>query len=137
MELINEILKWPVIIQGALGSFLFWLIFTLTQKASSSLISKLKGEKEVGKFFAKSAHDAFYEKLYDASNYAFFVSIYAALHYFLKFVLALFIALLVSNLIPVFGYIGYLFGAYFLFRSMSYVPHFATFELKNNKNSKS
>ena len=137
MDLVNQILKWPVIIQGALGSFLFWLIFNLGQKGSMFLLSKLKSENELGKSFARLARESFHNKIYPVSNYAFFVSIYAAMHYLLEFVIASFIALLVSNFIPVFAYIGYALAFYFLFRALSYVPHFATFESEEKKATES
>lgn len=37
-ELIDAIVKWPIIIQGALGSALFWLVLLIAQKAAYKLL---------------------------------------------------------------------------------------------------
>jgi hypothetical protein len=62
MEVVNEILKWPIIIQGALGSLLFWIIFVLGQKLFNLLDSKLRKEQKLGRSFGKIARDTFRKK---------------------------------------------------------------------------
>src|SRR5438309_10279037 len=37
MDLVKKILDLPVIVQGALGSFLFWLIYELSKRAIAGL----------------------------------------------------------------------------------------------------
>jgi len=133
MDIINEILKWPVIIQGALGSFLFWGIFTISQKLILSTTKKIKHERELGGFFGKNARDSHAEGNHNASNYSFFICIYGALHYFIKFTLSAFIGFVASDFIPVFGYVGYIMALYFGFRAISYVTHFDTFEKQDRK----
>jgi hypothetical protein len=137
MDIVNKILEWPVIFQGVLGSFLFWLLFTIGQRGFDFFVGRFKEEKELGSFFGRAARDSFYQHDYDTSNYNFFLCIYAALHYFLKFVFAAFLGSIVYDFIPVFGYVGYLLGLYFLFRSISYVTHFDTFDKEDNQNKKS
>jgi hypothetical protein len=39
-NLIKEILEWPIILQGALGSFLFWMLLSGGQKLTSFLVEK-------------------------------------------------------------------------------------------------
>ena len=136
MEVINEILKWPIIVQGALGSFLFWLLYTLGQRIFSFSNKKLKDEKELGSFFGRNARDQYYKKYYNGSNYMFFICIYAAIHYFLKFVLTAFISFIIADLIPVFAYVGYIISIYFIFRVLSYVTHFSTFEKEDERKEK-
>jgi hypothetical protein len=36
-QIFEEILKWPIIVQGALGSALFWLLLTLGEKLFNKL----------------------------------------------------------------------------------------------------
>jgi hypothetical protein len=36
-ELIDTILKWPIIVQGALGSGLFWLVLFMGQKSVNKI----------------------------------------------------------------------------------------------------
>ena len=62
-ELIDAMKEWPVIIQGALGSGLFWLILLLAQKAfmiSSSYFSKRSKEERISWLISRDAkHEAF------------------------------------------------------------------------------
>lgn len=37
---------------------------------------------------------------------------------------------------PVFTYVGYIIGLYFIFRAISYVTHFSVFEAEDKKNGK-
>ncbi len=136
MDIVNEILKWPVIIQGALGSFLFWLLFTIGQKIFSLSSKKLKDENELGSFFGRSARDDYKKKDYNGSNYMFFTCIYASIHYLIKFILTAFISFIIADLIPVFAYVGYLIAIYFIFRALSYVTHFRTFEKEDERREK-
>lgn len=137
MEIINEILKWPIIIQGALGSFLFWIILFVGQKAFSLVSKKLRNEKQLGSYFGRAARDDYHNEDYNASNYCFNTCIYASIHYLLKFILTAFISFIIADIIPVFAYVGYLLGIYFLFRALSYVTHFRTFEKEDEKKQRS
>lgn len=136
MDIINKILDWPVIVQGIVGSFLFWLLFTISQKTFNVLNKKFRDEKELGSYFGRTARSQFYEKNYQISTFSFLTCIYASIHYFLKFVLTVFISFIIGDLIPVFSYVGYLIAIYFMFRALSYVTHFDTFTKEDKKNNK-
>jgi len=133
MEIINKILEWPVIIQGIFGSFLFWAIFTLGEKAIQFSSVRFKADNDLGKSFAKNATKAYSLNAYNLSNYNFFICIYAAIHYFLKFIIIVFISYLIQEFIPVIAYVGYFISFYFIFRSISYVPHFVSFYTEEEK----
>lgn len=137
MEVIDKILEWPAIIQGIIGSFLFWAIFAIGQKLIESTTKKIKNDKILGSFWGRSARDEFYDKRYEFSNYSFFICIYGSIHYFLKFVIVIFISEIIKDFIPIFAYVGYLIGFYFIFRAMSYVTHFETFEKEDKKKGES
>lgn len=136
MEIINKILEWPVIIQGALGSLLFWLFFTLSQKTIQISTKKIKDDKDLGSYWGRSARDEFYKHQFEFSTYSFFICIYGAIHYFLKFIISIFVSFIIIDFIPVFGYVGYIIGLYFIFRSISYVTHFKVFENEDRKSGK-
>ena len=136
MEIVKKILEWPVIVQGALGSFLFWLLFTIGQKTFNFFNKKFRKEKELGGFFGRTARDQFKKENYTLSTYSFFTCIYASIHYFLKFTLTAFISFIIAGLIPVFAYVGYTIAIYFIFRALSYVTHFRTFEKEDERKSK-
>lgn len=136
MDIIDKILEWPVIIQGILGSFLFWLIFTISQKIIHISTKKIKEDKELGSAWGRFARDDFYEGNFKSSTYSFFICIYGALHYFLKFVIVVFISEIVKDFIPVFAYVGYMLAFYFIFRSISYVTHFSVYEKQDKKSGK-
>ena len=138
MEFIKEILEWPAIIQGILGSFLFWAIFKLGDKIIAVTSKKFQEDKELGSYWGRSARDSFYkdEKNIthkDLSFYAFFICLYSAFHYFLKFALAIFISSIINDFIPIFGYVGYIIAFYFIFRAISYVTHFNIFDKEEKK----
>lgn len=135
-EIINKILEWPVIIQGMVGSFLFWVIFTIGQKGINLSTKKIKDDNKLGKSWGKSARDDFYNNNFVFSNYNFFICLYGAIHYFLKFVIIIFISFIIKDFVPVFAYVGYIIGLYFIFRAISYVTHFSVFEAEDKKNGK-
>ncbi len=136
MDIIKTILDWPIIVQGALGSFLFWLIFFLISKIKGFTLKRISKDKDLGYFFIQDARKSFILGDYNGSNYSFFVAIYAALHYFLKFVFAAFIGFIIQQIIPVIGYVGYLVGLYFLYKAFSYMPHFDTLDKMEEREEK-
>ncbi len=140
MEVINEILKWPILIQGALGSFLFWLVFIIIKFIISFSQSKISDDKELGYSFIQMAIEANKDatekddySLNDLSNYSFLIAIYAGIHYFFKFIVVIIVSYLIENIIPAFAYSGYIISLYFLFRTFSYMPHFDTLRKYNDR----
>lgn len=133
-EILNRILDWPVLIQAVLGSFLFWAIFKLGEVSINYISSKLRAENELGSAFGKLARKSYLkDNSPEKSNFNFFICIYAALHYFLKFVIVIFISSIINDFLPIFGYVGYIIGFYFIFRSISYVTHFDNFHTPEEK----
>jgi hypothetical protein len=126
VELLNEILKWPVIAQGALGSGVFWLILVAGQKLTN--LSK----KYIGKLFDKKEKDsekidllvlnAFVTDDSHIKTGTFVLMVFTALHYFIKAFIFFGLGWFFQNIIPTFGLLGYLIGFYYLFSSLSYLP---------------
>jgi hypothetical protein len=57
MEIVNKILEWPVIVQGALGSLLFWLVLTLGQRIIHFGVKKIKSDNDLGSYWGKTARN--------------------------------------------------------------------------------
>jgi hypothetical protein len=125
MSIPEFIQSWPVIIQGALGSALFWLILVLGQKSVQFITSKLRKDKETAEFFALMAwsHKTHYP---DSNTRAFFTCLYSAIHYLVKAIIIIIVAWLSSPLSQVFWIAGNIISIYFLFRALSSVPHLAS-----------
>jgi hypothetical protein len=122
MAILEMVQDWPVIVQGALGSALFALVLFLGQSTTRFLTTRLRAEKETAEFFALVAWSN--KRPYaERSTRGFFTCIYAALHFFLKAMIVLVLAWIVSPLNYVIAVVGYLISLYYLFRALSRVPH--------------
>lgn len=119
--IINRILQWPVIVQGALGSGLFWLILFLGQKAfaaSSSKYISFNKNRRLGKLQAERIrYRAFIVEDRGLSVFLIIGLIYGAMHNLIKSLICVCIGLLLQSFIPVFGAIGFLFALYYLFNA--------------------
>ncbi|WP_141833759.1 hypothetical protein [Delftia sp. HK171] len=119
MEIITKITDWPVIIQGALGSALFWIIIELGQRVAKSTTARFSKDKQAGNAWALMAHEAKGPHALQAK----FICMYAALHYLLKAGVVATLSFVIGNSIEIFSSVGFLISTYFLFRALSYVPH--------------
>ncbi|TGK01803.1 hypothetical protein EHQ53_15110 [Leptospira langatensis] len=131
MEIIKEIANFPVIVQGALGSALFWIIFVIGQKVIKFL-NQFGKEKEIANAFSLMA------ELYDGEerHTSFLVCLYGGLHYLIKALIAISISLLLSNILEIISSIGYFLSLYFLFRALFFLPYFNRFPTKEEKQEK-
>ncbi|MEI5638745.1 MULTISPECIES: hypothetical protein [unclassified Pseudoalteromonas] len=130
MEIINEILKWPVIVQGALGSALFWILIEGGQRVVLSTSRRLSGDKKTAMWFSLAA--SVYDN-YELEVKCRQIAIYGGLHYFIKAMILIVISLLVSPLLHVVSMVGYLVAIYYLFRALSYIPHTSRFGTNDQK----
>ena len=119
MDMIKTITDWPAIVQGVLGSALFWIILELGQQSFRHISTKLGKDKTTAKSFALTAHEAAGELQVTAR----FFCLYGSAHYFVKAMIVVIISLAVENLVQIFSIVGYLIAIYFLFRALSFVPH--------------
>lgn len=132
MDIVKTVTDWPVIIQGALGSALFWAILEFGQRGLRRLTSKLSLDNETANWFALASLEAS-PPLREKARY---MCLYAALHYLLKAGVVLILSLVVSPVIDVFATVGYLIAVYWLFRALAYVPHIETFGPINERAKK-
>lgn len=122
MDIIKTVTDWPVIVQGALGSALFWAILEVGQKGVRKFAARLGRDKKTANWFALAAHEASGE----AGAQARFICLYGAMHYVLKGLVVTVLSLAVSPLLDVFAAVGYVIAAYFFFRALAFVPHTAS-----------
>lgn len=123
MDIIKIITDWPVIIQGVLGSAVFWLILELGQRMLRLSASRLNEDKWAGNWFALAALEASPPMRESAR----FMCLYAAFHYLLKSLVVFVMSFAFSPFIDVFASVGYFISVYFLFRGLAFVPHTSTF----------
>lgn len=117
-------MEWPVIVQGALGSALFYVVLEVGQRAVGKITAKVGKEKNVAMWFSLAAYVS---KDKQSQVGLRIISMYGALHYVVKALLMMAMAYVASLVLDVFAVVGYVAGIYFLFRSLSYVPHFSRF----------
>lgn len=120
MLILEEIIKWPVIVQGALGSFLFWVLFKAGELLVKYSTKRFSKDKKVANYFSLVWYT---EIIKEKGSYAFQVCLYGALHYLMKATLFICFAFIASTFNEVFFIIGLLIASYFLFRAISYIPH--------------
>tara|TARA_R110001583_G_scaffold193639_1_gene362501 strand:- start:430 stop:894 length:465 start_codon:yes stop_codon:yes gene_type:complete len=129
MEFFEQIMKWPVIVQGALGSALFWLLLLIGQKATLYIFNIAGKDRSIATYFSLMAFAAPTEELRARGH---LTCLYAGFHYFLKGLIVIIIAFLISQINPVISIVGYMISLYFLFRALSYVQHFSSFGSKED-----
>jgi hypothetical protein len=119
--IIDQILQWPVIVQGALGSALFWLILVIGERSFRKCTSIFRGfskEKQIEFLYADAVrHMAFADK--DSGH--FVVLIYCAVHYVIQALLAICLGLIFESIFPVFGVVGFAMAIYYLFLALNTV----------------
>ena len=123
MDLIKTITDWPVIIQGALGSALFWAIIEFGQRVARRTADRLSKDKVTANWFALAAHEAPPPMV----EHARFICLYGSLHYMLKALVTIAVSFAINPILDVFASVGYLISVYFLFRALAFVPHTASF----------
>ena len=121
MEILNTILEWPIIVQGALGSALFWLILVAGQKLTALISSKIGEDKDVATTFCLLAKAGPTE---NSRLQGYLNTLYGGFHYFIKALIVVVISLLTSPINHIVAMVGYFISVYFLFRSLFYVQHF-------------
>ena len=116
MDIIKTITDWPVIVQGALGSALFWVILELGQRLARQATSRLSKDQLAANIFALAAHEA----KGDFAQEARFMCIYAAIHYFAKAAIVTVLSIALGQVFGIFATVGYLIAVFFPFSSISF-----------------
>lgn len=117
-EIVQEILKWPIIVQGALGSGLFWFILFIGQKLSfflSDRLSKYSTKKRIDRLRVESVK---YKITLDNQPHraSFFgLLLYRAAGRITIGLVWLTLGLAFQSIVPIFGLIGYIGALYHFF----------------------
>lgn len=123
-ELINAVKAWPIIMQGALGSALFWLLLAigqwLTGKANKSTSSFLKNTRKSALVNESMRLGALKAQGRDKALFASFL-IYRMSRPLLMGLIWMVLGLTFNNIIGVFSIIGYLGSLYYLFIALGIV----------------
>lgn len=123
MEIINQIISWPVLVQGALGSGLFWLFMKAGQYVSNISKNFIGSHKK-----DMLARDKLIEKAIKSSSLQEWINfsslaVYISLHYIIKAIIFISLGVMLKDYIPVFSIIGYIGGIGYLFLALRYSPH--------------
>jgi hypothetical protein len=133
MDFIKTISDWPVIVQGALGSALFWLVLELGQRVTRRLAAKVGHDRKTANWFSLAAHIS---PAGPGRDTARFFTLYGAIHYGLKGAIVTALSAALGGLLDVFASVGYLMAVYFFFRALSYVPHSSSHGTKEQQEKK-
>lgn len=119
MDIIKTVTDWPVIVQGALGSALFWAVLEVGQRIAKKTASRVTSDRWAANTFALVALEAEGE----FATFSRFLCVYATLHYLAKAAVVTVLSFAISPAVDVFASVGYLIAIYFLFRALAFVPH--------------
>lgn len=117
-RIISGILEWPVIVQGALGSGLFWIILYCGQKLVTLVSEKFSKISRQSKISALREDTIKYQiTLPENSDRSAQIAIllYLALRRITKGLIWMTLGFSFQSVIPVFGLVGYLGALYYLF----------------------
>ena len=142
MDLFTKILDLPVIIQGALGSFLFWLCYELIKRLigyASNFISKYNNEWRMEYLLLEQAHSLQAistlekdPKFKSIGQEARMLCIHTALNRALKGAIFISFGLVTSNFPGPFSLVAYLISIIYFFRALKAVY----IEVKNKHDKK-
>ncbi|MES1930322.1 hypothetical protein SADO_13743 [Salinisphaera dokdonensis CL-ES53] len=143
MELWQKIVDLPVIIQGALGSFVFWLCYEAA-KLIVNLIADIGGRlsrkyrRENVLFELASLYQDLSEPDEVRGNRAHLLSMHAALYLTIQGLIFLCLGFIASTLLGAISVVGYLIAIFFFFRALraAYVEFFDNGQTKEEKEEK-
>ncbi|MDN2663630.1 hypothetical protein OW492_09585 [Psychromonas sp. 14N.309.X.WAT.B.A12] len=130
MELVNQILSWPTIVQGVIGSAIFWFILFFGQKLTKhteSIWGKHKHEIATRDQLITQAINS--KNLVTLSS-TLSLGTYMGVHYIVKAFIFITLGLSLQSLLPIFSVIGYLGGVIYLFLALRSCPHLSVYDKK-------
>ncbi len=130
-ELIEAIKAWPIIVQGALGSALFWAILLISQvlfENFSKLYSKHSASSRVSFLVSKLAK---YDAFINGDAFSISTVIYRSTRFFYKSLMWLVLGLIFQLFIPDVGVIGFVGCLYYLIKAYQIIKPWDKDEEKN------
>lgn len=120
-EIILKVTEWPVIIQGALGSGLFWLLLLLGTKITDFITDKIGNFTKQASIDNKRAEVIRYRALESddpaLASLGVISLIYGTFHFVVKALIMVIFGLIFQPIIYIFGIVAYVVALYFLFRA--------------------
>jgi hypothetical protein len=125
-ELIDAIKAWPIIIQGALGSALFWLVLIVGQKLADAILPRISSRNRVRqrrRLFDQILRLEAVKAGQDKEQATYYASaiLYRASRRFVVAVIWLTLGFIFHSVIGIFGLVGYLGCLYYLFATLAIV----------------
>jgi len=124
-ELIKAASEWPVLLQGAIGSGIFWLVLVAGQKISISISKKYSesSKKRRKNFLIEQRLKYYYKTTSDniIRGTVFSALTYRALRNFLKAIIWLTLGMLGKEFLSSLAIIGYVGTLYYLFAALNTV----------------
>ncbi len=125
-DLWNQILDLPVIVQGALGSFLFWLVFQILRWAFNygfSLVSKGNKQTKNELLLYEALHHA--TQAFDTDSTSAIslqlIAIFSALNRFIQAILYICLGLISSYFLGEISLVAYIIAMFYLFLALKAV----------------
>ncbi|WP_349741502.1 hypothetical protein [Roseateles cavernae] len=123
--LIKAITDWPVLVQGAVGSALFWLVLLVGQKgvsaATTKYSSKSKAKRRAYLIEQRLKYGYKLAKENDFRAAIFAGLLYRASRNALRACIWLTLGLAVSAVVPVFGVVGFMGALYYFLEALNTV----------------
>jgi len=124
-QLIKAVSDWPVILQGAIGSALFWLVLLIGQKLSVTISAKYSesSKKRRRDFLLEQRLKYYYNSTNDntARGTVFSALTYRAFRSFLRATIWLILGFLGGTFLSSLSVVGYLGALYYLFAALNTV----------------
>jgi hypothetical protein len=117
---VKQVLEWPVIIQGALGSALFAFILYLGQKVSyfiSVKISNLSRQNKINALLVEKVKYQITQNENEERSAHIGILVYGALKSLTLGFILITLGLAFETIIPIFGLVGYLGALIYLFEA--------------------
>ena len=117
-NIVDEILRWPVIVQGALGSALFWLILTGSTSLARKISTSFRGVSRVRRLDVLRTELVRYSGYAsdDHATSAFVVAslLYSATNEIVKAIAVICLGFIFETIAPIFRTIGFVMALYYL-----------------------
>ena len=120
-KLVTAFSDWPIIVQGALGSALFWLILITGQKLTAASISYFSKRSNNNRVRQLTLQRLKYRALMDKGNErtsSMIALVYVGVKSIVKALVWITLGLLFGSLLDIFGIVGFIGGLYYLFRAV-------------------
>ena len=120
-DIVKQILEWPIIVQGALGSGLFWLILFLGQKMSAFRSKRISGYSRIRRINRLQIESiklriTLEEQPHRASLFG--LLLFRALGRITRGLVWLALGLAFQSVIPIFGIVGYVGALFYFFNAL-------------------